>query len=77
MQGRALELVGRSRFTSGDEEVSVSYFLVQYSGEPRGGEARARLEASIEEAIAALLHQDARDLLARARPSIECHARQG
>jgi 8-oxo-dGTP pyrophosphatase MutT (NUDIX family) len=57
-------------FRSGDEDVSVQYYLVEKTGEVPPLESRAKQWLAPEAALAALTHPSARTLLREALPHI-------
>ena len=76
IRGESLGLVGSLNFQSGDEMVSVSYYLFRFVAEVAQTESRERKWYDYDEALALLSHRDAAELLKRALPIIESHIRR-
>jgi 8-oxo-dGTP pyrophosphatase MutT (NUDIX family) len=63
VEGRALMPLGTLRFRSGDEDVEVSYFLVEASTPGQGSEGRELRWLPLKKAIELASHADAKELL--------------
>jgi ADP-ribose pyrophosphatase YjhB (NUDIX family) len=73
IRGESLGLVGSLNFQSGDEMVSVAYYLFRFVSEVAETEKRERKWCDYDEALALLSHRDAAELLKKALPIIESH----
>jgi 8-oxo-dGTP pyrophosphatase MutT (NUDIX family) len=73
--GIVVALVGPSTFQSGDEKVTVEYYLVQTVGETASAEGRDKRWVTPAEALDELAFEDARELLRTALPELERRAR--
>jgi ADP-ribose pyrophosphatase YjhB (NUDIX family) len=73
IRGESLGLVGSLNFQSGDEIVSVAYYLFRFVAEVAQTETRERKWCDYDEALALLSHRDAAELLKRALPIIDSH----
>lgn len=73
--GIVVGLAGSSTFQSGDEQVTVEYYLLQMVGEAASGEGRDKKWVTPPQALRELAFEDARDLLRTALPELERRAR--
>ena len=73
IRGERLGLIGSLDFQSGDEMVSVAYYLFRFVAEIARTEARERRWCEYDEALALLSFPDSAELLKKAYPMIESH----
>ncbi len=73
LRGKSLGLIGSLDYQSGDEMVSVAYYLFKFVAEVVQTEKRERKWCEYDEALALLSHHDAAELLRKALPIIESH----
>ena len=73
IRGERLGLIGSLDFQSGDEMVSVAYYLFRFVAEVARTEARERRWCEYDEALALLSFPDSAELLKKAYPMIESH----
>ena len=73
VSGELLGRAGSLDFQSGDEMVTVEYYLIRFTGEVPRKETREIRWCGYQEALALLSHRDAAELLKKAWPIIESH----
>jgi len=73
LRGKSLGLIGSLDYQSGDEMVSVAYYLFKFVAEVVQTEKRERKWCEYDKALALLSHHDAAELLRKALPIIESH----
>jgi 8-oxo-dGTP pyrophosphatase MutT (NUDIX family) len=71
VHGESVGLVGSLEYRSGEDDVSVAYYLVAFVAEVLRREKRERRWCSYEEALGLLAHPTAADLLRIALPAIK------
>src|SRR4051812_49318777 len=69
--GESVGPIGSLDFQSGDESVTVEYYLIEFTHEVPRKEKREIRWCGYEEALALLSHHDAAELLKKALPIIE------
>ena len=73
VSGELVGLVGSLDFQSGDELVTVEYFLIKFTHDVPRTEKREIRWCSYDEALTLLSHRAAAELLKKALPIIEGH----
>lgn len=73
IRGELLGLIGSLEFQSGDEMVSVAYYLFRFVAEVARTEERETRWCDYDEALALLSFRDSAELLKKALPIIESH----
>jgi 8-oxo-dGTP pyrophosphatase MutT (NUDIX family) len=73
IKGEALGLIGSLDFRSGDEIVTVAYYLFKFLTQLPRSEKREVRWCEYQEALALLSHRDAVGLLQKALPIIQSH----
>lgn len=73
IRGELLGLIGSLDFQSGDEMVSVAYYLFRFVGEVTRMEDREKRWCKFDEALSLLSFPDSAELLKKALPMIEKH----
>jgi 8-oxo-dGTP pyrophosphatase MutT (NUDIX family) len=74
ISGELVGPIGSLGFRTGNEDVSVAYYLFRFGSEVTRNEKRERRWCRYEEALALLSHRSAADLLRSALPVIKAHA---
>ena len=73
VSGELVGPAGSLDFQSGDEMVTVEYYLIRFTDEVPRKETREIRWCEYQEALALLSHRDAAELLKKAWPIIESH----
>ena len=73
VSGELVGPAGSLDFQSGDEMVTVEYYLIRFTNEVPRKETREIRWCEYQEALALLSHRDAAELLKKAWPIIESH----
>ncbi len=76
IRGELLGLIGSLEFQSGDEPVTVAYYLFRFVAEAARTEQRETRWCEFDEAMTLLSHRDAAELLQKALPIIQSHIPQ-
>jgi len=76
IRGELLGLMGSLNFQSGDEMVTVAYYLFRFVAEVPRTEERETTWCTFDEATRLLSFRDSTELLNKARPMIESHAQR-
>ena len=71
--GDSLGSLGSLEFQSGEEMVTVEYFLIKFTHDVPRTEKREIRWCSYDEALTLLSHRDAAELLKKALPIIQSH----
>jgi mutator protein MutT len=73
VKGESVGLIGSLDFESGDEIVTVAYYLFRFLSDVPRTDKRELRWCQYQEALALLSHRDAAEMLQKAWPVIESH----